>query len=97
MAVRSRRPRERDGVGNRGNACAVSLRQILHGIETTNEGGNTLFANLHAAWEGLDEETRERVRALRVVHDHDRILEDAEVRENHQRYRSRRLRAQPGG
>ena len=43
---------------------------ILHGISTTNKGGNTLFANMYKAYEDLDETLKEKIRNLRVVHDH---------------------------
>jgi alpha-ketoglutarate-dependent taurine dioxygenase len=51
-----------------------SKGSILHGIETTNEGGNTLFANMVAAYDDLDEAMRRRIEGLRVVHDHDFII-----------------------
>jgi alpha-ketoglutarate-dependent taurine dioxygenase len=51
-----------------------SKGSILHGIEITNAGGNTLFANMYAAYDALDEATRERIAGLWVVHDHDYIL-----------------------
>ncbi len=51
-----------------------SKGSILHGIEITNEGGNTLFANMYAVYEALDERTKEQIEDLWVVHDHDYIL-----------------------
>jgi taurine dioxygenase len=51
-----------------------SKGSILHGIETTNQGGDTLFANMYAAYEALDDEMKGRVLGLRVIHDHDYIL-----------------------
>lgn len=51
-----------------------SKGSILHGIEITNAGGNTLFANMYAAYEALDEAMKARIETLRVVHDHDYIL-----------------------
>ena len=47
---------------------------ILHGISTTNKGGNTLFANMYKAYEDLDEILKEKIRNLRVVHDHEYII-----------------------
>jgi taurine dioxygenase len=54
-----------------------SKGSILHGIETTNEGGNTRFANMVAAYEDLDEALRRRLEGLRVVHDHDFIIKQS--------------------
>ena len=51
-----------------------SKGSILHGIEITNAGGNTLFANMYAAYDALDEAMKDRIEGLRVVHDHDYIL-----------------------
>lgn len=51
-----------------------SKGSILHGIETTNEGGNTLFANMYAAYDTLSDAMKARIAGLRVVHDHDFIL-----------------------
>lgn len=48
---------------------------ILHGIEITNEGGNTRFANLYDAYETLPDEMKQRIDGLWAVHDHDNILE----------------------
>ncbi|MCB1743762.1 MAG: TauD/TfdA family dioxygenase [Gammaproteobacteria bacterium] len=51
-----------------------SKGSILHGIEITRDGGNTLFANLYAAYEDLPYDMRARIDDLIVVHDHDHIL-----------------------
>ena len=47
---------------------------ILHGISTTNEGGNTLFANMYKAYEDLDVSMKKKIKKLKVVHDHDFII-----------------------
>jgi taurine dioxygenase len=47
---------------------------ILHGISTTNEGGNTLFANMYKAYEDLDQSLKEKIKNLKVIHDHDHII-----------------------
>ena len=47
---------------------------ILHGIEVPPEGGNTLFCNLYAVWDALDEDRQASLRDLEVVHSHDYIL-----------------------
>jgi taurine dioxygenase len=54
-----------------------SKGSILHGIETTNAGGNTLFADMVAAYDDLDEALRRRIDGLRVVHDHDFIIKQS--------------------
>jgi len=51
-----------------------SKGSILHGIETTTNGGNTLFANMYAAYDALNDATKARIEKLRVIHDHDYIL-----------------------
>ena len=51
-----------------------SMGSILHGIEIPPEGGDTLFADMTAAYEALPNDERERARGLRVIHDHDYIL-----------------------
>ena len=51
-----------------------SKGSILHGLEVTNAGGNTLFANLYAAYDGLSEELKKRIEGMWVIHDHDHIL-----------------------
>ncbi|MCH2630317.1 MAG: TauD/TfdA family dioxygenase [Nisaea sp.] len=54
-----------------------SKGSILHGIETTREGGNTLFANMYQAYSDLDADTKRRVDGLYVVHDHDFIIKQS--------------------
>lgn len=47
---------------------------ILHGIEVTEAGGETLFCNLYAVYEALPEATRRRIAGLKVRHSHDAVL-----------------------
>jgi len=47
---------------------------ILHGIEVTSEGGETLFCNLYDAYAALPETLRRRIAGLEVVHSHDAVL-----------------------
>lgn len=51
-----------------------SKGSILHGIEITNAGGNTLFANMYAAYDALADSVKRRIEGLWVIHDHDYIL-----------------------
>lgn len=54
-----------------------SKGSILHGIETTNAGGNTLFANMYAAYDDLDADTKKRIEGRWVIHDHDFIIKQS--------------------
>jgi taurine dioxygenase len=54
-----------------------SKGSILHGIETTNAGGNTLFANMYAAYDDLDADTRRQIEGKWVIHDHDFIIKQS--------------------
>ena len=54
-----------------------SKGSILHGIETTNDGGNTLFANMYAAYDGLTEEVKAKIQRLFVIHDHGFIIKQS--------------------
>jgi len=54
-----------------------SKGSILHGIETTNAGGNTLFANMYAAYDDLSAAMKERIEGKRVIHDHDFIIKQS--------------------
>jgi taurine dioxygenase len=51
-----------------------STGSILHGIEVTADGGETLFCNLYAVYDALPDATRQRISGLRVVHSHDAVL-----------------------
>ncbi|MGI9354609.1 MAG: TauD/TfdA dioxygenase family protein [Rhizobiaceae bacterium] len=55
-----------------------SKGSILHGIETTNAGGNTLFANMYAAYDDLAADTKKRIDGLHVIHDHDFIIKQSQ-------------------
>ncbi len=48
-----------------------ALATMLYGIEVPRAGGDTLFANMYAAYDGLPEATRNRIAGLRAVHDLD--------------------------
>jgi len=49
---------------------APSQAAILHAIEVPPTGGDTLFADAHAAWQGLDDDTRAEIADLDAVHDY---------------------------
>lgn len=51
-----------------------STGSILHGIEVTAEGGETMFCNLYAVFDALPESTKQRISGLRVIHSHDAVL-----------------------
>lgn len=46
-----------------------SLGSLLHAIEVPDVGGDTLFADMAAAYDCLDDDIKERICGLRVVHD----------------------------
>ena len=48
-----------------------ALATILYGIEVPKKGGETLFADMCAAYDALDETTRRRIANLRGIHDLD--------------------------
>jgi taurine dioxygenase len=45
-----------------------SMGSLLHAIEVPPEGADTLFASMHAAYEGLPAEMQTRIRDLKAVH-----------------------------
>ncbi|GJG95201.1 TauD/TfdA family dioxygenase [Cupriavidus pauculus] len=45
-----------------------SLGSLLHAIELPAEGGDTLFANMHAAYDGLPDATKRRLEGLTAEH-----------------------------
>ncbi|MGI9602273.1 MAG: TauD/TfdA dioxygenase family protein [Acidimicrobiales bacterium] len=47
-----------------------SRAAILHAIEVPPTGGDTLFADSHAAWQGLGDETKAEIADLNAVHDY---------------------------
>ena len=53
---------------------APSLGSILRAREVPDVGGDTLFANMEAAYEGLDDETKETIHGLHAVHDNEAFL-----------------------
>lgn len=45
-----------------------SLASVLYAVEVPDLGGDTLFANMHAAWEHLDPELQNKLRHLKAFH-----------------------------
>ena len=57
-----------------------SLGSFLHAQELPQEGGDTLFANQHLAWETLPEDLRRRVRHLRAEHSYLKVYAELQRR-----------------
>lgn len=51
-----------------------SLGSILRAREVPEVGGDTLFANMEAAYDGLDDETKQQIDGLFAVHDNENFL-----------------------
>ncbi|HXY91430.1 MAG TPA: TauD/TfdA family dioxygenase [Acidimicrobiia bacterium] len=47
-----------------------SMGAVLHAVSVPDLGGDTLFADMYAAYEGLDDDTRARIDDLDAVHDY---------------------------
>ena len=47
-----------------------SMGAVLHAIEVPSTGGDTVFADMYAAYDGLDDATKTRIDALSAVHDY---------------------------
>ena len=47
-----------------------SMGALLHAIKVPPTGGDTLFADMGAAYDGLDDETKERIDDLYAIHDY---------------------------
>jgi alpha-ketoglutarate-dependent taurine dioxygenase len=56
-----------------------SKGSILHGVETTNAGGNTRFANMYAAYDELPDDMKVRIEGRWVIHDHDFIIKQSKA------------------
>ncbi len=46
-----------------------SMGALLHAVEVPELGGDTLFSDMYAAYESLDEQTKEQIEGLEAVHD----------------------------
>jgi alpha-ketoglutarate-dependent taurine dioxygenase len=49
-------------------ACP-SMGAILHAVDVPDAGGDTLFSDMYAAYDGLDQTTRDEIDGLQAVHD----------------------------
>lgn len=63
-----------------------STGSILHGIEVTESGGETLFCNLYEAYAALPEDLRRRVAGRRARHSHDTVLRRGQALEHNAKY-----------
>jgi taurine dioxygenase len=67
-----------------------SLGSMLRAIEVPDIGGDTLFANMEAAYDGLDSELRQQLVGLTAVHDFVRVFgsrkTDEEIAHLHEQY-----------
>jgi taurine dioxygenase len=63
-----------------------SKGSILHGIEVTEEGGETLFCNLYAVYEALDPALKARIAGRRARHSHDTVLKRGQALEHSAKY-----------
>ncbi len=57
-----------------------SLGSILRGVEIPEVGGDTLFANMEAAYDSLDDETKARLDGLHAIHDNEVFLRGMKAR-----------------
>jgi alpha-ketoglutarate-dependent taurine dioxygenase len=46
-----------------------SMGAVLHALDVPEHGGDTLFSDMHAAYDGLDEDTKDAIDDLWAVHD----------------------------
>jgi taurine dioxygenase len=57
------------------------LGSILHSIVAPEKGGDTLFASMSAAWEGLSDQMQSMLSGLTAVHDFSYDQDPSSVRE----------------
>jgi alpha-ketoglutarate-dependent taurine dioxygenase len=60
---------------------------VLHALEVPTMGGDTLFCDMGAAYDGLSEETKERIAGLVAVHDYEIAFGGAVKPEHRERMR----------
>jgi taurine dioxygenase len=65
-----------------------SLGAVLHALEVPPVGGDTLFADMYAAYEGLDPEVRERIDGLTAIHDYVQVFGHGVAEADRQRMRA---------
>lgn len=58
-----------------------SMASVLYAVQVPQVGGDTLFSNQHAAFEALNEATRDRLRSLTAVHSS--AKNDSKLRSSH--------------
>ncbi|MEX2292231.1 MAG: TauD/TfdA family dioxygenase [Acidimicrobiales bacterium] len=67
-----------------------SMGSILRAVEVPPSGGDTLFSDMYAVYEGLDDETRALINPLKAIHDYSQVFgvviaddQKAEMREKY--------------
>lgn len=63
-----------------------SKGSILHGIQVTEQGGETLFCNLYAVYDALDAAMKQRIAGRRARHSHDTVLKRGQALEHSGKY-----------
>src|SRR5581483_801368 len=51
-----------------------SLGSLLRAVEVPDVGGDTLFADMNAAWQGLSDDVKQRIDGMKAVHDFTRTF-----------------------
>lgn len=51
-----------------------SMGTVLRAVKVPPNGGDTLFADMYAAYDGLDDKTRDRIDPMTAVHDYSRVF-----------------------
>jgi alpha-ketoglutarate-dependent taurine dioxygenase len=64
-----------------------SLGAVLHALEVPPAGGDTLFADMYAAYDGLDAAVQERIEGLFAIHDYSKAFGHAVAEADRDRMR----------
>jgi alpha-ketoglutarate-dependent taurine dioxygenase len=63
-----------------------SMGSILHGIEVTEQGGETMFCNLYEVYSAMPEPLRKRIARRRARHSHTAVLSRGQALEHSAKY-----------